>query len=88
MDNVRFIKIKGIDGKNTRYFVPRMYKLSGGIIGLKVGLKIFGFQYIKDILTGWTICYTDKKYFDQAIKTLDELRKTRIFTYKVLRRMD
>lgn len=76
----KFIKIKGPDGANTGYFVPRMY----GLHHLPTGLKIFGLQYVKDRLAGWTFWWVDNHDdYDRAIKTLNELKKTRIFTYKV-----
>lgn len=77
----KFIKIRGIDGKNTGYFVPNLYKLP--FLGI-IELKCFGFQFIKERLAGWTIWYVvNEDDYDNAIKTLDELRKTRIFEYKV-----
>lgn len=76
----KFIKIKGPDGRNTGYFVPRMYQLH---CGFNV-LKAFGLPYVKDRLTGWTIWWVDNEEdFRKAIETLNELKKTRIFTYKV-----
>ena len=77
----RFIKIKGRDGANTGYFVPRMYQLDG-----KIALKIFGFSYVKERLNGWTIWWVNnEENYIQAIKTLEELKKTRMFTYMVSR---
>lgn len=77
----RFIKIKGRDGANTGYFVPRMYQIKG-----LIALKVFGFSYVKERLNGWTIWWVSSKDdYNQAIKTLDELKKTRIFDYKVSR---
>lgn len=77
----KFIKIKGPDGKFTGYFVPNLYHL--GL--LKVVLKIFGFHYIIDRLNGWRYWWTDTETnYELAIKTLNELKKTRIFDYKVI----
>lgn len=76
----KFIKIKGSDGPNTGYFVPRMYQLGWS----KSVLKAFGLPYIKERLAGWTIWYvTNEEDYRNAIKTLNELKKTRIFDYKV-----
>lgn len=76
----KFIKIKGADGKNTGYFVPRMYSLSN----IRLGVKIFGLQYIKDRLAGWTFWWVgNKDDYVKAVETLNELKKTRIFDYKV-----
>lgn len=77
-----FIKMRGPDSANTGYFVHRMYKLTG----LRYGLKIFGFSYIKDRLNGWTYWWVnDEADFENAKKALKELRKTRIFEYLVLK---
>ena len=76
----KFIKTKGEGGSRTGYFVPRMYQL----VGVKNGLKVFGLQYIKERLTGWTIWWVqNEEDYVQAIRTLNELKKTRIFEYKV-----
>lgn len=78
----KFIKIKGSDGANTGYFVPNLYQLDWG----KVALKIFGFSYVMERLDGWTIWYVNNEEdYIRAIKTLDELKKTRIFVYRVSR---
>ena len=80
MEFYKFIKIKGEGGSRTGYFVPRMYQL----VGVRNGLKVFGLQYIKERLTGWTIWWVqNEEDYVQAIRTLNELRKTRIFEYKV-----
>lgn len=77
----KFIKIKGRDGDGTGYFVPRLYRITR-----RTGLKVFGLSYLKERLAGWTIWWVDNEEdYIQAIKTLDELRKTRIFDYKVSR---
>ena len=76
----KFIKIKGREGANTGYFVPRLYQLCWGWNVLKA----FGLPYIKERLTGWTIWWVDSEEdFARAIETLEELKKTRIFDYKV-----
>ena len=76
----KLIKIRGIDGANTGYFVPHMYKLQFN----RHELKIFGFELIKQRLKGWTIWWVDsEEHYRQAVDTLNELKKTRIFEYKV-----
>ena len=76
----RFIKIKGPDGANTGYFVPRMYKLP--FMWRELG--IVGLQFVKDRLAGWTSWWVrSEEDFTTAVKTLKELKKTRIFDYKV-----
>jgi hypothetical protein len=82
MQPYKFIKIKGKEGSTTGYFVPRLYKLEPGLWLL----RNFNLQYVKDLLAGWTVWYTvNENEFDQAIKTLSELKKTRIFDYMVSR---
>ena len=76
----KFIKIKGKEGAFTGYFVPRLYQL----VPCWNVLKTFGLPYIKERLSGWTIWYvTNENDFNQAITTLNELKKTRLFDYKV-----
>lgn len=76
----KFIKIKGVDGKNTGYFVPRLYHLSFAWWEL----KFCGLQFLKERLKGWSIWWVDNESdYHQAINTLDELKKTRLFDYKV-----
>lgn len=76
----KFIKIRGEGGSRTGYFVPHMYQLT---CNWSV-LKAFGLPYIKERLTGWTIWWVENEDdYIQAIKTLNELKKTRIFEYKV-----
>lgn len=78
----KFIKIKGREGANTGYFVPRMYQL----VWSWTTLKVFGLSYVKERLAGWSIWWVNNEEdYIQAIKTLDELKKTRIFDYKVSR---
>jgi hypothetical protein len=80
MSIYKFIKIRGADGARTGYFVPRLYQLD---FSLNV-LKAFGLPYVKERLDGWSIWWVENEDdFKQAIKTLDELKKTRIFEYKV-----
>ena len=80
MDKYKFIKIKGLEGQNTGYFVPKMYQLT---FSLPV-VKAFGLSYIKERLSGWTIWFVDSgDDYIQAIKTLDRLKKSRLFEYKV-----
>lgn len=74
------IKIKGPDGRNTGYFVPRLYQL----VWSWTTLKVFGLSYVKERLNGWTIWWVDNEEdYKRAIETLDELKKTRIFKYMV-----
>jgi hypothetical protein len=78
----KFIKIKGREGANTGYFVPRMYQLNWNL----TTLKVFGLSYVKERLAGWSIWWVNNEEdYIQAIKTLNELKKTRIFDYKVSR---
>ena len=78
----KFIKIKGPEGARTGYFVPNLYQL---VWGWNV-LKAFGLPYVKERLTGWTIWWVkNEDDYIRAIETLDELKKTRIFDYKVSR---
>ena len=53
----KFIKIKGIDGANTGYFVPRIYKLPFMLIEL----RIVGLKFVKDRLAGWTIWWVESE---------------------------
>lgn len=76
----KFIKIRGREGAMTGYFVPRLYHIGFD----RYTLKVFGLPYVLDRLTGWTVWWVDnEEHFTQAIKTLDELKKTRIFDYRV-----
>lgn len=78
----KFIKTKGTCRctKGIGYFVPRMY----GFPFILRELKEFGFRFVKERLKGWTIWYvTNEEDYINAIKTLDELKKTHLFTYKV-----
>ena len=78
----KFIKIKGRDGANTGYFVPKLYKLGCSLRTLKA----FGLPYVKDRLGGWTIWWvSNEEDYVRAIETLNELKKTRVFDYKVSR---
>ena len=78
----KLIKIRGREGAMTGYFVPRMYKLvwSWSI------LKVFGLSYVLHRLSGWTIWWVDNEEdYVNAVRTLNELKKTRIFEYKIYR---
>lgn len=76
----KFIKIRGREGANTGYFVPHLYQL----VCSRSVLRAFGLPYIKDRLGGWTVWFvTSKEDYDLAIETLNELKKTRMFDYKV-----
>lgn len=77
----KFILIKGAEGAKTGFFVPRLYQLTLS----KMVLKVFGLRYLLIRLKGWTIWWVENdRDYSNAIKTLDELKKTRIFTYKTL----
>lgn len=78
----KFIKIKGPEGAKTGYFVPRLYRLHSSW----TTLKVFGFSYVKDRLNGWTVWWVgNEDDYVNAVKTLNELKKTRIFDYMVSR---
>lgn len=78
----KFIRIRGKEGARTGYFVPRMYPL----LGIRLGLKIFGFSYLKDRLRGWRVWWVDNEEdYTRAIETLNKLKETRIFEYEVSR---
>ena len=80
MSIYKFIKIKGPEGAKTGYFVPHLYQL---VWSRKI-VKAFGLPYVIDRLKGWTIWWVENEIdYALAIKTLDELKKTRIFDYKV-----
>jgi hypothetical protein len=77
----KFIKIRGYEGARTGYFVPRLYELTCN----SYVLERYGFRYIKERLNGWTIWWVENEDdFTQAIQTLEELKKTRLFEYKVM----
>ena len=76
----KFIKIKGAEAARTGYFVPHLYYLAFNWREL----KHVGFRFVKERLAGWTIWWVENEDdYNRAIKTLDELKKTRIFEYKV-----
>lgn len=76
----KFIKIRGKDGARTGYYVPRMYRLH---FSLTI-LRVFGLSYVRERLCGWTIWWVDsEENYNQAIKSLNELKKTRMFEYVV-----
>lgn len=75
----KFIKTKGERAGVIGYYAPRLYSFKS----LSHGLKIFGFSYLKDRLSGWHYWWVDSEVdFVNATKALDELKKTNIFTYK------
>ena len=82
MRRCKFIKIKGKEGNNTGYFVPRLYRLH-----FCLGeLKCFGFRFVKERLAGWSIWWVnDENDYIQAIEALNELKKTRIFVYEEIK---
>jgi hypothetical protein len=80
MSIYKFIKIKGPEGKFTGYYVPRLYQLTF----YWRELKEVGFQFVKERLKGWTIWYvTSEEDYIRAVETLNELKKTRLFDFKV-----
>lgn len=79
-EKYKFIKIRGLEGAYTGYFVPRMYQLT---FNWPV-VKTFKWWYLKEVLNGWTVWFVESgEDYERAIKTLDKLKKTRIFEYKV-----
>lgn len=78
----KLIKTKGTCKctKGIGYFVRRMYRLDFSLHELKQ----IGLRFVKERLNGWTIWWveTEDDYIN-AIKTLDELKKTHLFTYEV-----
>lgn len=75
----RFIKTKGERANVIGYYAPRLYRLDLG----STALKIFGFSYLKDRLSGWYYWWVDsEENFVNATRALDELMKTNMFTYK------
>ena len=78
----RFIKIRGREGEITGHFVSRMYKLPF----FWDEFDRVGFKFMKERLAGWTIWWVENEEdFIHAINKLDELKKTRIFEYKVMK---
>ena len=76
----KFIKTRGLEGKATGYFVPRMYRYDFDFREL----KNFGFLFVKERIRGWTIWWVENEEdYHNAIETLNELKKTRIFDYMV-----
>lgn len=76
----KFIKIKGMDGNRVGHMVPNLYKLHF----CWRELRNVGLRFVKERLTGCSIWYvTNKTDYQQAINTLNELKKTHIFKYKV-----
>jgi hypothetical protein len=80
MSFYKFIKTRGEDAKHIGYYVPRMYRFDFSFREL----KIFGFKFVKERLDGWTIWWVDdEEHYINAVKTLDDLRRTHMFNYKV-----
>lgn len=76
----KFIKTRGKEGKSTGYFVPRLYRLDFSLHEF----KRFGFIFVKERLKGWTIWWVENEEdYIQAVERLKELKKTRIFDFKV-----
>ena len=74
----KFIRTFGKEAKTIGYFIPRLYGLSG----MRIGLKIFGINYIRYILKGEKIWWTDNEdNYVKAIEGLKELRKTHEFGF-------
>lgn len=76
----KLLKTKGPDGATIGYFVRGLYRFGWS----RVLLKLLGFSYVKDLLTGWTFWWIDNEDdYVRIMTTIDELRKTRKFIYKV-----
>ena len=75
-----FIKTRGPEGAKIGYFIPRLYKL----VWCWNVVKSFGFPYVKDRLTGWTVWWVESEDdWNRAIENLNELKKTHAFDYLV-----
>ena len=78
----KYIKTRGPEGARTGYFVPCLYSIPF----TWSAVRDYGLDYVLDRLNGWSVWWVDsKENLDQAIKTLDELKKTRLFDYIVSR---
>ena len=76
----KFIKIKGEGKTYIGYCIPNMYQL---VCSWPI-LKAFGFWYIKERLTGWTIWWvSNEDDYNRAIETLEKLKERCAFVYKV-----
>lgn len=80
MNIYKFIKIRGLEGYRTGYYVPKLYRLGGDLHVLHT----YGMSYMKERLRGWTVWYVENEAdYAQVIATLNQLKKTRAFDYKV-----
>lgn len=62
------------------YYVPRLYRLTFYLRELKE----VGFLFVKERLKGYSIWYvTNEEDYIRAVETLNELKKTRLFDFKV-----
>ena len=75
-----FFKIRDGQGNNTGYLVPRLYKVPFTLREL----KHVGFLFVKERLAGWTIWTCDETDYGQAIQTLEDLTRLRVFEYEEL----
>lgn len=75
----KFIKTAGKEAKTIGYLVsPILY----GLHGIRIGLRIFGFDYLRYILKGEKIWWTDNEDdYVKAIEDLKELKKTHAFDF-------
>lgn len=77
----KIIKTKGESSQNIGFFVPKMFRLDFSL----QELKQFGFEFLKERLSGWTIWWVrNEEEYVQAIEALDELKNTYVFTYEVI----
>ena len=81
MSFYKFIKIKGADRKIAGYVAPRVYRLD---FSLKE-LKIVGFRFVKERLSGWTIWWvSNEDDFNRAVKMLNQLKETHDIEFEEL----
>lgn len=74
----KFIRTIGKEAKRIGYFIPRLYCLNN----TRIGLKIFGLDYLRYILKGERIWLTDNEDdYVKAVEGLKELKKTHEFDF-------
>lgn len=80
MEFYKVIKITGKEAKTIGDHAPYLYRLQLGRHTWKFIWKYFGFQYVRDRLSGGYIWWTDsQEHYDNAINALRELKKTHDF---------
>ena len=78
MSFYKFIMTSGKEAKNIGYYISRLY----GFHGIRYGLKIFGFDYLRYILKGCKIWWVaNEADYAKAIEGLRELKKTHSFDF-------